>query len=150
MSSPPSVCPELAHSLGWTWDYHRRKYVDPRVFPNILDVQIDTLSRLRYYSIDTLFTEPTATRKPLARKAKQKAPSTPVESVTFFDFELPPEQSSFNKCHHTEETPTKLHLNPRESHKHRGLERKETLKQRRQSYFPGQALYHPPEVHAPE
>jgi len=64
MSSASSNCPESAQHLGWTWDYLRQEYVDPHVYPKVLDVQIDKASGLHYYSIDTLAMEPVATRNP--------------------------------------------------------------------------------------
>ena len=63
--------------------------MDPRAFPKILDVQIDTSSGLHYYSIDTLPMDHIATRKPSALKPVKKVTLAPLKEVIFYDFELP-------------------------------------------------------------
>jgi hypothetical protein len=52
MSSPPPVCPQSFQLLEWMWDYLHKEYVDPRTSPNVVEFQIDPLTRFKYYSID--------------------------------------------------------------------------------------------------
>ena len=89
MSSAPLNCPEPAYHLGWTWDYLRREYVDPHVYPKVLDVKIDKASGLHYYSIETLPMKLVATRNPPSAKKIKKVPSTQVEKSISQEFELP-------------------------------------------------------------
>ena len=98
------MCSDSAPQLGLTWDYLRQEYVDPRAFPKILDVQIDTFSGLRYYSIDTISMEHAATRKSSVVKVNKKITTTPVKEVIFHDFELPQDYFITNNYSHTDET----------------------------------------------
>ncbi len=127
MSSAPSSYPEPAQHLGWTWDYLRQVYVDPHVYPKVLDVQIDKASGLAYYSIDTLAMKSATTRSPPTARKTKKVPSPQDDKLIFHEFELPRSIMSFNNEHHTETTPKTQQAAARPSHIQRRLERKEVI-----------------------